>query len=134
MSQHILEVKFPDLCKNFTLVMGYDRPTKDSFWVLRPIGAHSYSSLETPDHTLSSALAELGVDLESSTPLWEAVDKIMDELYNEAVANDDGLAVQELMTLIQEGTPIDEAKSKIDKLKLFKEFNRIVNYPEVVFN
>lgn len=134
MSQHILEVKFPNLCKNFTLVMGYDRPTNDAFWIVRPIGKHHYSSLETPDHTLSSALAELDVDLESSIPLWDAVSKIMDELYNEAVANDEGLAVQELMTLIQDGTPVEEAQAKVQELKSFKDFNRVVNYPDVVLN
>ena len=76
----------------------------------------------------------MGLDLETTTPLWEAVGKITDAIYDEAVANDQSLAVQELMSLIQEGVPLEEAQAKVRKLQEFKDFNRIVNYPGVVLN
>lgn len=134
MSQHTVEVEFANPCKNFTLVMGYDRPTNDSFWWIHPIGSRPYGSATDPDLTLSSAIAKMGLDLETTTPLWETVGKMTDAIYDEAVANDQSLAVQELMSLIQEGVPLEEAQAKVRKLQEFKDFNRIVNYPEVVLN
>lgn len=132
MSQHILEIKSATQENFATIVVGFDRRLRESFWQIHAEGQEPVASISNPDISFQEAFFKFGLSDADLEKVGEQLDKASEAIYDEVVACDECAAVSELMNLIQEGYTPEKAQERINELKAFSDFNRIVNYGPVI--
>lgn len=132
MSQHIIEVKSATQENFATIVVGFDRRLKESFWQIHAEGQESVASITNPDIGFREAFLKLGLSASDVEVVDEELDKVSEAIYQELLACDESVAVSEIVSLMLEGYTPEKAQERINELKAFSDFNRIVNYGPVV--
>lgn len=136
MSRHSFQIKKTGIENPITVIVGYDRPLKETFFQVALNDEEDTIIDNMFANTLPDALVQANISEEDVAKVVEHLNsqKILFQIAVEEAACDEHVRLMIAVELSspEQGDDSEELKEIFEQSGLFKDFNRVVQYKELV--